>query len=73
MKGILVTLIGLAVINVSMATNPLGNLIVNGDFSDSPCDIELCIYNTPNTVKGWIPNPMIEVGFGFHYNQYLNR
>jgi hypothetical protein len=77
MKAVLVALIGLAVINVSMATHPSGNLIVNlianGDFSDSPCDKELCIYDTPNTVKGWIPNPMIEVGFGFHYNQYLNR
>ena len=50
----MIVLIGMGALEgVSAQGQP--NLIVNGDFSQSSCYQDWCIYNTPNAVKGWIP------------------
>lgn len=59
MKKTMVFLMGLGALSTATASNSPQNLIVNGNFNDSPCTDEFCIYNTPNTVPGWIPSPEI--------------
>ena len=49
------------------------NLIENGDFSNSSCKSNRCIFTTKDSVKGWIPEPEIEVGDGNIYSDFIKN
>lgn len=56
-----------------MATDSSTNLVFNGDFSQSDCNSDWCIFNQPNAVRGWCPEPEIEVGYGSVYSNFLTN
>jgi hypothetical protein len=49
------------------------NLIVNGNFSNSLCKSNWCIFRTKDSVKGWIPDPEIEIGNGNVYSDFIKN
>ena len=47
-------------------------MIVNGDFEDTKCSNEFCIYfksTIKDNLPGWIPSPELEVGKETLYNE----
>ncbi len=76
MKTILMLLIAICVLHPAIANNKDTNLIVNGDFTVNSCGKMFCIYNSshlPNGLKGWIPEPAIEIGWGWQYNKNIKQ
>lgn len=73
MKKTMLVLMGMGALNGVMATDSSTNLVYNGDFSQSDCYADWCIYNTANSVRGWCPEPEIEVGYGSVYSNYLTN
>ena len=75
MKKILMVLIVICALNTAVANSKGENLIVNGDFTENLCGQPICFYNSnqPNGLKGWIPEPDIEIGWGWLYNKNIGR
>lgn len=42
-------------------------------YAQSDCYQDWCIFNTPNAVRNWIPQPEIEVGYGSVYSNFLGK
>jgi hypothetical protein len=74
-KALMLLLLAICVLNTAVANNTGQNLIVNGDFTQNSCRQPICIYNSrqPNALKGWIPEPNIEIGWGSLYNKNIGR
>ncbi len=69
----MLVLMGMSALNGVIATDLPPNLVANGDFSQSDCNSNWCIFNTPNAVRNWIPEPEIEVGYGSVYSIHLKN
>jgi hypothetical protein len=68
MKKTLLLALFLAVLYTASA-----NLIANGNFDNTICRQQWCIFgrNNPNAVRGWTAEPEIEVGYAYLYNKNL--
>ena len=74
MKKAMMLLMGLGALDTATAQTPVaGDLIVNGNFSTNGCHPEFCFSCDSNFVRGWIPEPELEIGFGSYYNKYLQK
>lgn len=80
MKKALVLLAGMSALDTATANSSLrfetdANLLTNGDFEQTVCKQDWCIFDskTPNAVTGWTPDPQIEVGYGTVYNDNLGN
>lgn len=73
MKKAIMFLMAMGAFDSVMATGSSQNLIVNGNFSENDCRNDWCIFKGQNNVRGWIPEPEVEIGFGHVYNSNLGR
>ncbi len=71
MKKAMVLLIVL--MGVLAAIAPDGDLIVNGDFSQSDCSQDSCLLDAPDAVRNWATDGQIEIGYGYVYSNSLGN
>jgi hypothetical protein len=68
MKKTMLVLLGVGALDLAMAHTTPTNLVTNGDFSQNTCLKDYCFFNTQDAVQNWIPDPEIEIGYGYLYS-----
>jgi hypothetical protein len=49
------------------------NLIINNNFSQNTCRQAWCTSSSKTLVPSWVPDPLIEIGKGTFYSDFLGN